>query len=62
VRALEAGALVVEDELAHVLAAATPPQPDGVWSPFVRFEVDASVIRLATIEGAAINCTSLPPP
>lgn len=62
VRAPESGALVVEDELAHVLAAATPAQSDGVWSPFVRFEIDGSVIRLTKLEGAAIVCTSLAPP
>lgn len=60
VRAPESGALVIEDELAHVLAAATPAEPDGVWSPFVRYEVNGSLIRLATLEGAALVCTSIP--
>lgn len=61
VRAPESGALVFEDDDAQVLAAATPMDPGGVWSPFVGFEVDGSVIWLATLEGAAIACTSIPP-
>lgn len=60
-RAPESGALVIEDEQAQVLAAATAVEPDGLWLPFVRFEVDGSVIRLATLEGSAIVCTTIRP-
>ena len=62
VRAPESGALVIVDEQAHVFAAATPVGPDGAWSPFVGFEVDGPMIRLATLEGSAIVCTSTPLP
>lgn len=57
VRAPESGALAIEDGDAHALAAATATGPDGAWSPFVGFEVDGSVIRLATLEGSTIVCT-----
>lgn len=60
VRAPESGALVIEDEHAQVIAVAAPMDPGGVWSPFVGFEVDGSVIRLAALEGTAIACTSIP--
>lgn len=61
VRAPGSGALIIEDDQAHVLAVATPADPGGVWSPFVGIEVDGSVMRLAALEGAAIVCASSPP-
>lgn len=61
VRAPETGALVIEDDHARVLAAATPARPDGVWTPFVGFEVDGPVIRLQPLEGPTITCTLTAP-
>lgn len=62
VRAPESGALTIEDGAAHVLAAATPAEPVDAWAPYVGFEVDGSVIRLATLEGATVVCTVVVPP
>lgn len=62
VRGPESGALTIEDGAANVLAAATPPGTDGAWSPYAGFEVDGSVIRLATAEGSSIVCTLKVPP
>jgi uncharacterized protein len=61
VRAPESGALAIEDGAAHVLAAATPANADGTWTPYVGFKVDGSVIQLATLEGSTIVCTLIEP-
>lgn len=61
VRAPESGALTIEDGAAHVLAAATPADRDGVWLPYVAFEVHESAIRLTTLQGSTIVCTPIVP-
>jgi uncharacterized protein len=61
VRAPESGALTIEDDAAQVLAAATPAEPSGAWAPYVEFEVDGPVIRLATLAGTTSVCTSVVP-
>lgn len=62
VRAPATGALAIEDGDAHVLAAATPLRPDGVWTPYVGFASEGSTIRLQPLDGPAITCRLLDPP
>lgn len=61
VRAPESGALTIEDSTAKALAAAIPAEADGVWSPYVRFEVDGAVVRLEALEGPTTVCTLIVP-
>jgi uncharacterized protein len=61
VRAPESGALAIEDGAANVLAAATPADADGTWSPYVGFKVEGFVIQLATLEGSTIVCNLIEP-
>jgi hypothetical protein len=43
------------------VAAATPADAAGTWTPYVGFEVDGSVIQLAMLEGSTIVCTLIEP-
>jgi uncharacterized protein len=56
-RAPETGALTVEDRGARVVAAATPPRPDGPWQPWVVFSVDDTTVRLTGTSGASVECS-----
>lgn len=56
-RAPATGALTIEDSDARVLAAATPLQPGGVWSPHVGFTVEGPSIRLVPLTGSPVVCS-----